>query len=91
MLYNCQTRIKEEFDVKWPLWASVYTCLNIVQATVTMAVLYGVGSYEDPFERAIEKVDSKLFSTLNLGPAKEEMGNLLFRILDSLSLFFFFY
>ena len=33
--------IKEEFDVKWVLWASIYTCLGIVQATVVMVTLYG--------------------------------------------------
>lgn len=65
-----------------PLWAPLYTCLEIVQATIIMAVLYEVrlGSSEEPLGR----VDSKLFSVLNLGPAKEEVHNLLFRILNSL-------
>lgn len=39
MLYNGQTRIKEEFDVQLSLWASVYTCLETVQATVIINVL----------------------------------------------------
>lgn len=39
MLYNDQTRIKEEFDVQLSLWVFVYTCLETVQATVIMDVL----------------------------------------------------
>ena len=39
MLHNDQTRIKEEFDVQLSLWASVYTCLETVQATVIINVL----------------------------------------------------
>ena len=35
-------------------------------------------------EEPLGRVDSKLFSVLNLGPAKEEVHNLLFRILNSL-------
>lgn len=80
--------IKEELDVKWPHWALVYTCLKIVQAAVITAMLYGVGlsRSEKPFVQALETIDSKLFSILNLGSAKEEVGNLLFRILSSLFL-----
>lgn len=85
MLYNCHTRIKEEYDVKWPLWAFVYTCLKIVQATIIMATLHrlGLSNSEEPFIWAPERIDSKLFSLLNPGPAKE-VGTLLSQILSSL-------
>lgn len=83
-LHNCHTRIKEEFDVKWPLWASVSTCLEIVQATVIMAMSYGAGpgSSEEPFVWALDRVDSKFFSMLNLELAKEGVSNILFGILS---------
>ena len=72
MLYNGQTRIKEEFDVQLSLWVSVYTCLETVQATVIMDVLeLWLSSSEKPFRQTLGRIDAKLFSTLNLNPAKE--------------------
>lgn len=43
----------------------------------------GLSSSEEPFIWALERIDSKLFSMLNPGPAKE-VGSLPFEIFSSL-------